>query len=171
MSWVIWITGLPGSGKSTVTDSLKKKISDAVILRMDAARQTITPNPCYSDTEREYVYRSIVFTAKTIYSLGHKVIIDATGSRMIWRDLARESIEDFYEVYLECPLELCIERERKRTDTQGAPAGIYDKAAKGEPVPGISAPYEVPLKPDLIINTERDTPEIAAMKIMRMLDV
>ena len=170
MSWVIWITGLPGSGKSTITKNLKKNMPDAVILNMDIARKTLTPNPCYSDAEREYFYRSIVFTAKAIYSLGHKVIIDATGNRRRWRELARETIEDFFEIYLKCPLELCIEREGKRTDTHEAPVRIYEKAAKGEPVPGISAPYEEPLKPDLIINTERDAPDIAAKKIMRMLD-
>jgi len=170
MSWVIWITGLPGSGKSTVAESLKENIPDAVILRMDEARKTLTPIPCYSDNEREYVYRSIVFTAKTLCSLGHNVIIDATGNRRRWRELARESIEDYFEVQLKCPLELCIEREGKRADTRGAPARIYEKALKGDPVPGISAPYEEPLKPDLIINTERDTPDIAANKIMRRLN-
>jgi adenylylsulfate kinase len=170
MPWVIWITGLPGSGKSTITKSLKEHIPDAVMLSMDVARKTITPSPCYSDAEREYVYRSIVFTAKTLYSLGHKVIIDATGNRRKWRELSRESIEDFFEIYLKCPLKLCIEREGKRADTHGAPVRIYEKAAKGEPVPGISAPYEEPLKPDLIINTERDTPAIAVKKIKRMLD-
>lgn len=169
MSWVIWITGLPGSGKSTIAKSLKENIPDAVILSMDIARKTITPSPCYSDAEREYVYRSIVFTAKTLYSLGHKVIIDATGNRRKWRELARGSIEDYFEVYLKCPLELCMEREGKRSDTHGAPERIYEKAAKGEPVPGISAPYEEPLNPDLIINTGRDTPDIAAKKIVRML--
>ncbi len=170
MSWVIWITGLPGSGKSTIAAELKKKSPDDVILRMDDLRKIITPTPDYSDTEREYVYRSIVFTAKTLYSLGHKVIIDATGNRRRWRELARESIEDFFEVYIKCPQEICIERESKRADTHGAPTKIYEKASKGHPVPGISAPYEEPLKPELTIETEKDAPDAAVKKIIRMLD-
>jgi len=169
MPWVIWITGLPGSGKSTVAMAVKEKIPHAVILKMDELRRIVTPEPTYSDAEREYVYRALVFTAKTLYDLGHNVIIDATGNRKSWRQLARKLIPNFSEVYLKCPIELCMKREEKRIDTHKAPKRIYEKGKKGWPVPGISVPYEEPKKPEVIINTEKESPAKAAEKILKML--
>lgn len=169
MPWVIWITGLPGSGKSTVALTVKEKIPDAVILRMDELRKIITPEPTYSDAEREHVYRALVFTAKTIYELGHNVIIDATGNKKCWRALARELVPDFFEIYLKCPLELCMEREKARLDTHAAPTKIYEKGKAGWPVPGIKVPYEEPGNPEIIIDTEKESPAIAAEKIVKLL--
>jgi adenylylsulfate kinase len=170
MSWVIWITGLPGSGKSTVALRVKEKIPDTIILKMDELRKVITPEPTYSDTEREYVYRAIVFTAKTLYENKHNVIIDATGNRKLWRGLARELIPDFFEVYLRCPIEICMEREKTRVDTHTAPTKIYEKGNVGSPVPGVNVPYEEPDKPELIINTDKESPTTAAEKIIKMLE-
>ena len=170
MPWVIWITGLSGSGKSTVALSVKKKIPDGVILRIDDLRKIVTPQPTYSDEEREYVYMAIVFTAKTLYELGHNVIIDATAYKKSWRELARKLIPDFFEIYLKCPIELCMEREKTRIDTHAAPMRIYEKGKKGSPVPGINIPYEEPDKPEIIINSEKESPDMAAEKIVKMLN-
>ncbi|MBI4699455.1 MAG: adenylyl-sulfate kinase [Nitrospirae bacterium] len=169
MSWAIWITGLPGSGKSTVTSAVKEKIPDAVILRLDELRKIVTPEPTYSDAEREYVYRALIFTAKTLHELGHKIIIDATGNKRAWRELARDLIPDFHEVYLKCPIGLCMEREKTRVDTHAAPRQIYEKGGKGWPVPGVNVPYEEPDNPDVVIDSEKESPHIAADKILDML--
>jgi len=169
MPWVIWITGLPGSGKSTVALAVKEKVPDTVILRIDELRKVVTPKPTYSDIEREYVYRALVFMAKTIYKLGHNVIIDATGNRRSWRQLARRLIPDFFEVYLKCPIEECMRREEKRIDTHIAPKKIYEKGKKGWPVPGVRVPYEKPTRPEIIIDTEKESPAMAAGKIIKML--
>lgn len=170
MSWVIWITGLPGSGKSTIASVVQKQAPDAVLLTMDELRKIVTPYPDYSDTERDCVYRSIVYTAETLHRLGHNVIIDATGNRRVWRALARELIDDFFEIFLECPLELCIQRESQRADTHGAPKQVYQKAGDGYPVPGISAPYEEPERAELVINTEKELPDSAVDKIFGLLN-
>ncbi|MBI4844001.1 MAG: adenylyl-sulfate kinase [Nitrospirae bacterium] len=169
MPWVIWITGLPGCGKSTAALALKERVKDAVILQADALRKFMTPNPDYSEEEREHVYRVLVFTAKNLNELGHNVIIDATGNRRKWRELAKREIPEFYEVYLKCPIEICVERERARIETHGAPKGIYEKAGRGAPVPGVNAPYEEPLQPDLVIDTEKTTPHEAAERILNLL--
>jgi adenylylsulfate kinase len=169
MSWVVWITGLPGSGKSTVAEALKKKVPEAEILGMDELRKIVTPEPAYSDSEREYVYRALVYTAKTLNELGYNVIIDATGNRRSWRQLARAQIPFFLEVYLECTLEKCMQRENTRIDRHAAPEGIYEKGEKGWPVPGVNIAYEAPEKPELIINTGIVSPEDAVNMIVEMI--
>ena len=169
MSWVVWITGLSGSGKSTVALALKKKVPEAEILHMDELRKIVTPEPAYSDSEREYVYRALVYTAKTLNELGYNVIIDATGNRRSWRQLARAQIPFFLEVYLECPLEKCMQRENTRIDRHAAPEGIYEKGEKGWPVPGVNIAYEAPEKPELIINTGIVSPEDAVNMIVEMI--
>lgn len=152
---VIWITGLPGSGKSTIADGIKKIFPRFFILRMDDLRKIVTPLPTYSETERDMVYRALVYTAKILSELGHDVIIDATGNLRVWRELARKFIPNFYEIYLKCPLEICMEREKSREEKHGAPGDIYKKGLSGWPVPGLSAPYEEPLKPELTLETDK----------------
>lgn len=161
----IWITGLPGSGKSTLSDEIKKLFPFFHILRMDELRKTVTPLPTYSDEERDIVYRSLVFTSKTLTELGHDVIIDATGNLKRWRLLARRLIPGYMEVYLRCPIDICMKREMKRVDTHEAPEDIYEKAKRGWPVPGMTAPYEPPEDPELIIDTET-TPLREAVRLL-----
>ncbi|MBI5073656.1 MAG: adenylyl-sulfate kinase [Nitrospirae bacterium] len=167
---VIWITGLPGSGKSTIADAVKLKCPDFVILRMDDLRHMVTPQPAYSDDERELVYRSLVYVAKTLSDLGHEVIIDATGNMRRWRELARRMISPFAEVYLKCSFETCSQRERQRTETHGAPRGIYQKGLAGWPVPGLSAPYEEPSNPEIVIDAEKITAVAAAEQIIEFIE-
>lgn len=162
----LWITGLPGSGKSTAADGLKRLHPDFVVLRMDEMRRVVTPNPTYSDTERELVYRSLVYLAKVLTELGRNVIIDATGNRRRWRDLARRLIPDFIEVYLKCSVEECNTRERMRTETRGAPTGVYSKGEKGWPVPGVNVPYEEPGNPEV----EVDAAFSSAEDIIALID-
>lgn len=150
----LWLTGLPGSGKSTIAEEIKKRHPEFIILRMDELRKVVTPEPSYSEAEREIVYRCLVNTASLMVRQGHDVIIDATGNMRRWRDLARRIIERFGEVYLRCPIDICMERERVRLDTYGAPKEIYEKGKAGWPVPGINVPYEEPLNPEIIIDTD-----------------
>jgi adenylylsulfate kinase len=164
-SIALWITGLPGSGKSTVADALKKAHPEFIVLRMDELRKVVTPEPTYSDTEREIVYRALVFLAKKLTEMGHSVIIDATGNLRRWRDLARRLMPKYGEVYLRCPLELCAERERKRVERHEAPKDIYKKGAGGSPVPGIVVPYEEPLNPEVIIETDKTSLEDSVKRI------
>jgi adenylylsulfate kinase len=169
MSWTLWITGLPGSGKSTVALRIKERIPSAVILRSDELRKIVTPDPRYTGTERDYVYKCLVYTAKTVAELGHDVIIDATGNRRLWRRLARRLLPDYHEVYLRCPLDICMEREKMRRETHAAPRAIYEKGEKGAPVPGVNVEYEEPEEPELVIDTAETLPDEAAEKIVRMI--
>jgi adenylylsulfate kinase len=154
-SIALWITGLPGSGKSTIADEVRKLHPDFIMLRMDTLRKIVTPEPTYSGFERDIVYRCLVYTASVLTEHGHTVIIDATGNLRKWRDLARQIIPRYAEIYLQCPVELCIEREKQRSETREAPREVYQKGKAGWPVPGISVPYEEPLHPELLIATDR----------------
>jgi adenylylsulfate kinase len=170
MATVIWITGLPGSGKSTITSLLHERLPRWEVLNMDAFRKVVTPAPTYSESERECVYRALVYTAKTLFDRGISVIIDATGNRQSWRRLARQLIPRFMEVYLQCPQEICRNREVLREDSHGAPRRIYEKGSKGWPVPGVNVPYEAPEQPEIVIDADACTPDEAAARIIKCID-
>ncbi len=161
----VWITGLPGSGKSSIADALKEKFPGFVVLRMDELRKIVTPAPSYSDEERDIVYRSLVYLAKELTGLGHDVIIDATGNLRKWRELARSLIPGYVEVYLKCPIDECRRRELQRRDSRSAPRDIYKKGEAGWPVPGVKAPYEEPEAPEVVIDAERTSVEDSADRI------
>ncbi|HDD69917.1 MAG TPA: adenylyl-sulfate kinase, partial [Candidatus Bathyarchaeota archaeon] len=130
--WCVWVTGLPGSGKSVVSEALhsllERKGIHAQILASDALRKVLTPKPTYSLEERDIVYATLVYIAKLLTKNGVNVIIDATGNLRRYRENARKQITRFMEAYLECPLEVCFQRESKRGKTYEAPKQIYAKA-------------------------------------------
>jgi len=175
LGWCIWITGLPGSGKSTIARKLQEQLENlgvkTQILSSDMLRKFATPKPKYTEEEREIVYGSLVFTAKMLVENGVNVIIDATGNRRRYRNLARESIRNFAEIYLKCPLQICMEREMRRKETYYAPREVYKKALRGESktVPGLGAPYEESLNPELVLDTDKLSPEECVKKIIEFL--
>ncbi|MEM3507053.1 MAG: adenylyl-sulfate kinase [Candidatus Bathyarchaeia archaeon] len=173
--WCAWITGLPGSGKSTIANYLIEKLNKnnikVQLLSIDSLRKVATPKPSYTDEEREIVYGILVFIAKILTENGINVVIDATGNLRKFRDNARINIEKFIEVYVKCPLEICIERESKRVKTFGAPKNIYKKALSKESltVPGLGAPYEEPLNPEVIVESNRLSPNECAEIIFKAI--
>ncbi len=154
---VFWLTGLPGSGKSTIALAAKEALPQLVLIRMDEMRSMVTPKPTYSEDEREHLYMGLVYTALVLSREGKDVLIDATANMRRWRYAARRAMLRFHEVYVSCPIELCREREMKRPETLGAPRDIYEKAKAGWPVPGVNVPYEEPEAPELTIHTDELT--------------
>ncbi|MFZ2070661.1 MAG: adenylyl-sulfate kinase [Halobacteriota archaeon] len=159
MTWAIWITGLPGSGKSVIAGRVRNILTGrgiaVEVLELDEIRKFITPQPSYSEEEREVVYASLVYMAKLLVASGKPVIIDATANRRRYRERARESITNFAEVYVKCSLGTCMERERSRK-AKHAPSGIYNKAkTAGAPVPGVNVPYEEPEYPELVVDSDK----------------
>ena len=172
---MVWITGLPGSGKSTVAHLLNETLSrrgiQSLILSSDRVRKTLTPTPTYTEEEREMVYRAITLIAKMLTENGLNVIIDATGNRKRYRDVCRAQVNRFFEVYLKCPMEVCIKREESRKETFQAPRDIYRKAKAGESttVPGLGAPYEPPESPEVTADAEDQSPEEIVQAIVTKL--
>ncbi|HOT06863.1 MAG: putative adenylyl-sulfate kinase [Methanosaeta sp. PtaB.Bin039] len=156
MSWVVWFTGLPGCGKTTIAQKTKEILQEmgveASILQLDEIRRAITPHPRYTEEERDIVYASLAYMAKLLWEHGINVIVDATANRQRYRDLARCMITDFAEIYVQAPLEVCRSRELERR-ARFSPSGIYKKAENGAPVPGVGAPYEAPLAAEIVLDT------------------
>ena len=173
--WCVWVTGLPGSGKSVVADALREELQrrniEAQILSSDALRKAVTPEPTYTEEERDMFYNALVLVAQHLTENGINVIIDATGNRRRYRQTARRKIRYFIEAYLKCPLEVCMEREAKRGKRFQAPKDIYSRAIKGQAptVPGIGAPYEEPIHPEVIVDSEKLRPEECAQDIYKKL--
>ena len=173
--WCVWLTGLPGSGKSTIAnlllEKLKAKNIRAQLISIDMLRHAVTPKSSYSERERGIVYAALVFAAKLLTENNINVIIDATGNRRRYRDQARKQIHKFVEVYLRCPLDLCIQRETRRRETHLAPKQIYKKglAGKSRTVPGVNVPYEEPTQSELTIDTDKQTAEESVRRILNVL--
>jgi protein-L-isoaspartate(D-aspartate) O-methyltransferase len=173
MSWAVWITGPPGSGKSVIARAAAARLraeGDAVrVLELDVVRRAITPAPIYSDDEREAVYRALVYIGACLVEAGVPVVFDATAHRRAWRDLARATIEHFAEVQLHCPLEVCRRREAERP-RGAAPTGIYARATQpGARVPGVNVQYEVAPAPELTIDTVATGVDAAADAVVALV--
>jgi len=172
VSWAIWITGLPGSGKSAIAHAaageLRRLGHPVTRLELDEIRKSLTPDPRYTDAERDIVYRALTYLAALLAEAGVPVIIDATAHRRAWRELARSVIPRFAEVQLVCPLEVCQERERSRP-LGHAPRDIYQQAARpGATVPGVNVPYEPGAAPEVVVDTAAESVGEAAARVVRL---
>jgi adenylylsulfate kinase len=129
----------------------------------------MTPEPTYSVEERDIVYAGLVYIAGLLAQNGVNVIIDATGNLRRYRDEARRRIPRFMEVYLKCPMDICMEREQKRARTYYAPRKIYARALKGKSstVPGVGQPYEEPLNAEIVLDTAKCSPRACAEKVLK----
>jgi adenylylsulfate kinase len=162
----LWITGLPASGKSTVTAALTTLLHEAgidfTVLESDRMRSVFSDNPQYDERERELFYGSLAFIGRVLIEHGISVIFDATANRRSYRNRAREQISRFVEVFVDCPLEVCASRD---------PKGIYRMAREGKAsnVPGLQASYEPPENPDIVIHADCEEPNAAALRIMKAL--
>ena len=166
-AFAVWLTGLPASGKSTVARALAAELGGkgirAAILESDALRREIAPDAGYYDAERDAFYATVAYLARVLVQHGVPVIVDATANRRAYRDRARAAIPQFLEAHIRCPLAVCQARD---------PKGIYRRGAEGtaQNVPGVSAPYEPPLTPEVVVDGERDDPSAAARQIVSALE-
>lgn len=161
--FAIWITGRPASGKSSIAQELVKKLESKgyqiQVLESDELRRVLTPKPTYSEEERDWFYETMIYLGKMFADNGVNVIFDATGNKKKYRDKARSEIERLAEVYVKCPEEVLIKRD---------PKGIYKKALQGKAptVPGLGSSYEEPPNPEVVTESDKETPEQAASKIL-----
>ncbi len=165
-AFAVWITGLPASGKSTlaaaVTAQLAARGVDVAVLESDQLRKVFTLDPHYDEKERDAFYRQMVYIGVLLTSHGVPVLFDATANRRAYRDLARQQIPRFLELYVDSSLETCVDRD---------PKGIYRQARCGgaNTVPGIQTEYEAPERADLIVHGDRESPEAWAGRLITKL--
>ena len=164
MSWALWITGRPGSGKSVIARAavaeLRRSGAPVVHLEVDRLCEELVPTPAHGDVDRDAVHRAVIYMATALTGAGVPVVIDGTGHRRAWRELAREAVAAFAEVQLVCPPEICQERVRAR-GVESAPRTI----AAGAAVP-LDVPYEPALSPDVVIDTKVVDATAAARRIV-----
>jgi adenylylsulfate kinase len=164
--FALWITGLPASGKSSIVAQLIPKLQaigiETDVLESDAVRRILTPSPTYSIEERDLFYRSLAFVGSRLLAHGVNVIFDATASRRAYREFAKRLMPQLREVSTECPLEVCMQRDKKGTYRRGL-------EGKSATVPGLQEPYEAPLLPDLAIDTTVVSPDKAADQILALI--
>jgi adenylylsulfate kinase len=164
--FALWITGLPASGKSSIVAQLIPKLQaigiETDVLESDAVRRILTPSPSYSTEERDLFYRSLALVGSRLLAHGVNVIFDATASRRAYREFAKRLMPQLLEVSIECPLEVCMQRDKKGTYRRGL-------EGKSATVPGLQEPYEAPLSPDVAIDTTVVSPEKAADQILALI--
>jgi adenylylsulfate kinase len=165
-AFAVWITGLPASGKSTVAAALAENIRlldiRVAVLESDVLRKVFSRQSTYDEADREYFYGALVWIGQALTEHGCAVIFDATANRRSYRDHARKAIPRFLEVFVDCPLDVCIQRD---------PKGIYRRGREGHAshVPGLQTTYEPPEKPDIVIRGNHEAPEQAARRVIAVL--
>lgn len=167
-SLVIWFTGLSGSGKSTLANRVEKKLFDLKFhtfsLDGDNIRRGLNKNLGFSREDRIENLRRIAEVSRLFIESGNMVIASFISPLKQDRDLVRNIVgaENFVEVFVNTPLEVCEKRDVK---------GLYKKARAGEikNFTGIDAPYENPLNPDIEIRTDTEGVEEAAERIVVFL--
>ena len=156
---VIWLTGLSGSGKSTIADRLSLNFLSSgrphVILDGDAIRKGLSSDLGFTEGDRSENIRRVAELAKVIVGSGITVIVSLVSPLRADRQSAKQIVGagDFVETFVDTPIEVCAERD---------PKGLYAKALKGE-IPnftGVTAPYEAPESPDLHLDGSRDLDDI-----------
>jgi adenylylsulfate kinase len=141
---VIWLTGLPRSGKSTLAEAARAALAArgraTLVLDGDAVRAALVPSPGYDEAARDAYYATLARLAALAARQGLVVLVPATAHRRAYRDDARAVAPRFVEVHVAASLEECRSRD---------PAGLYASAAAAA-LPGLGVAYEAPLEPDVV---------------------
>ncbi len=167
MSRVVWITGLPASGKTTVARELvamlRERGLEATLVDSDETREIITPNPTYEAAERALVYRAMAYLAKRLDDAGTIPVVAATAHARELRDEVRKVAGGLFLVHASAPLAVCEARD---------PKGLYERARSQSDgaMPGVHVRYEPPSDADLEVDTGGDDAARAARAVLEALD-
>ena len=164
----LWFTGMSGAGKSTLTEALTPRLKamgkHVEVLDGDEVRTNLSKGLGFSKEDRDTNIRRIGYVAQLLTRNGAMVITAAISPYRAIRDEIRGRIGDFVEIYAKCPLEALIDRDVK---------GLYKKALAGEikHFTGVDDPYEAPLRPEILIESDRESVDESVAKIVRTLEV
>jgi adenylylsulfate kinase len=165
--FTLWLTGLPGSGKSTLAqmaaEEFRRRGHRVEVLDGDEVRTHLSKDLGFSKADRDANIRRIGYVCKLLSRNGVIAITAAISPYREIRDEVRREHERFFEVYMKCSLEKLVERDEK---------GLYARALKGE-IPfftGISDPYEEPIDPELLIETDHESVEHGLIRLLKTLE-
>ncbi len=169
---VVWLTGLSGAGKSTIAKAVEERLFEEEIQTMmldgDNVRHGLSGDLGFSPADRKENIRRVGEVARLFFEQGNVTLCSFVSPYQEDRDQARgllpEDVRDrFLEVHVDCPLEVCKERDTK---------GLYAKAERGEIAnfTGVSAPYEEPEDPDVVVRTDEDDVETCVDQILEVLE-
>ena len=162
----LWFTGLSGAGKSTIASNVEAILKDqglmVEVLDGDEVRTNLSKGLGFSKEDRDTNIRRIAYVSKLLTRNGVLAITAAISPYREIRDEARENIGDFVEVYVKCPLDELVKRDVK---------GLYEKAIKGEIAnfTGVSDPYEEPLNPEVVVESDKETVQESVAKVLSKL--
>jgi adenylylsulfate kinase len=165
--FTLWLTGMSGAGKSTISDQLMARFHEAgakvELLDGDIVRTNLSQGLGFSREDRDTNIRRIGFVAELLSRNGVIVIVAAISPYRETREEVKSKIGNFLEVFVDCPVEVLAERDVK---------GLYKRALAGEVTEftGISDPYEPPLNPDVTLPTHCETVEESVAKIWSELE-
>jgi adenylyl-sulfate kinase len=165
--FTIWFTGLSGAGKSTIAGLLEQELRSrgrlVEVLDGDVVRTHLSKGLGFSRADRDTNILRIGWVCEVLSRNGVVAIAAAISPYRDARDQVRARIDKFVEVFVDCPIDACIERDVK---------GLYRKALSGEikEFTGVSDPYEAPLNPEITVHTDRETPAESAARIIAYLE-
>lgn len=164
---VIWLTGLPGSGKTSTGRILREEFlgkgTRVELLDGDELRQVISSELGFSKEDRETHAKRVAYLSFLLSKNGVVVIVALISPFRSFRQYARNLVGTFVEVWVKCSIDTCQKRD---------PKGLYKKAHAGSitDMTGVQSPYEPPLNPEVVIDTEELTPQQCADKIIFFLE-
>ena len=144
---VVWFTGLPSAGKTTLALAVKDRLDSrhipCCLLDSDEIREALSPRPGYHRDARDHFYETLSSLAALLARQGLVTLVAATAHQRAYREWARAAAPRFIEVYVNTPLEICERRDTK---------GLYQRARAGEisEVPGVHLTYEPPGAPAVV---------------------
>jgi len=165
--FTLWFTGLPCSGKTTISEIVGKEFRErdlnVEMLDGDELRRNLSKDLGFSKEDRETHIKRVGFIAKLLSRNDVATLAAFVSPYRAVRKYLRIEIGNFIEVYVKCPVEVCIKRDVK---------GMYKKAIAGEikNFTGISDPYEEPLEPEIIVETDKEMPMESAQKVIQRLE-
>lgn len=163
---VVWLTGPPASGKTTLGERLVAALGRAgvraTLVDSDEARRAITPTPRYDDEERALFYRALAYTAQRLAGEGVVAVVAATAHTEALREAARTIVPDLLLVHVDCPGPVCEARD---------PKGLYAaaRAAGHGHLPGVHEAYTAPATPDVRVDGGGPVPESVIDDLVRRI--
>jgi len=165
--FTVWFTGLPCCGKTTIADTVAKLLEKRgyKVQRLDGdiVRKDLTKDLGFSKEDRDENIRRVSHLAKNLTISGLIVLATFVSPYKARREKTRQEIENFVEIYVKCPVEVCKKRDVK---------GMYKKALAGEikNFTGVDDPYEEPDNPELIIYSDKETVDESVQKTIKTLE-